>query len=52
MLQAFTGGDWVNLLEVNHHEMVYDLVAKQLRLDADLCKTKGLRLMISAKAPR
>ena len=37
--------------ELDHHEVVYELVAESLGIDADMCAAHALRLYIAAESP-
>jgi hypothetical protein len=42
---------WGSRAEVNHFKIVYQLVADILWLDREMCRSRGLRLMISEDPP-
>ena len=44
-------GKWGALPEVDHHDIVYEIVTRRLGVDATLCRSKKLRLMIATDYP-
>jgi len=43
--------DWREYPELDHHSLIYKIVARVLNLDYDLCRSHGLKLMIAVDDP-
>jgi hypothetical protein len=43
--------EWGSRAEINHSKMVYQLVVDMLGLEYEMCRSRGLRLMISEDPP-
>lgn len=43
--------DWEAYPELDHHSLIYKIVARVLNLDYDLCRSHGLKLMIAVDDP-